>query len=89
MKIIAKDVREIDSLIEELSDEELASCVGGCGWYNPAGNECEIETQEDGTFKITEYVLVGEQWNSSSYTTNSIADYWYDPNGSARYKFSY
>ncbi|OUL30151.1 hypothetical protein BV378_04655 [Nostoc sp. RF31YmG] len=28
-----------DSLIEELSDDELASCVGGTGYINPAGQE--------------------------------------------------
>ncbi|HIK07643.1 MAG TPA: hypothetical protein IGS40_23635 [Trichormus sp. M33_DOE_039] len=81
-----KEMREpIESLIEELSDEEIASCVGGCGWYNERGNECEVQTI-DGQFKITEYFLVNGQWHSSSYTTDSTDGLWYDPNGSDRYR---
>ncbi|BAY23319.1 hypothetical protein NIES2100_30830 [Calothrix sp. NIES-2100] len=34
------------SLIEELSDDELASCVGGTGYINPAGQEIPVN---DGT----------------------------------------
>ncbi|MCF4966833.1 hypothetical protein CV014_06750 [Nostoc sp. CMAA1605] len=85
MAVNKEFVKPVESLIEDLTDEELSSCFGGCGWYNQRGNECEVETI-NGRYKITEYFFINGKLHSSSYITDSKAGLWYDPNGSNRYK---
>ncbi|BAY12573.1 tail fiber domain-containing protein [Calothrix sp. NIES-2098] len=62
-----------NSLIEELSDDELASCVGGCGYINPG--EQEIYGNK-GTLKAP-----GLQENKNLYyDPNGSIRFWSDRN---------
>lgn len=88
-----KDLTAVESLIEELSDESLAACVGGCGWvWSATGNECTYETKKDGDVKVTQYWMndKGKVESSVVFKGGSLAEaqaagLYYDPNGSVRY----
>ncbi|OUL37785.1 hypothetical protein BV372_00025 [Nostoc sp. T09] len=75
MHLNSNNLTTTESLIEDLSDEELAACVGGCDI------QLTVSKRKVAEVPLVELPLVGDV--SANITTIGIT---YDPNGSGRFK---
>ncbi|MDZ7959770.1 MAG: tail fiber domain-containing protein [Aulosira sp. DedQUE10] len=79
MDLNSQNLSGTESLIEDLSDEQLAACVGGCDIQVTAGGNNIAQVP------LFELPLLGETIVNISSLGTSLRVY-YDPNGSQRYR---